>query len=50
MTEAGPAFLFAGEFVCLLFSVILMLYFADRVRCELFQTLYELARRHRLLG
>ncbi len=50
MTEAGPAFMFAGEFLCLLFSVIAMLYFADRVRSEFFQTLHELAKRHRFLG
>jgi len=50
MTDAGPAFLFAGEFLCLLFAVIAMLYFADRVRCELLQSLYEIARRHHFRG
>jgi hypothetical protein len=50
MTDAGQALLFAGEFLCLLFSVIAMLYFADRVRSELLQILNELAKRHHFRG
>jgi hypothetical protein len=46
MTTAGQAFLFAGEFVCLLFAAIAMMYFADRLRSDVLGSLNEPSKRH----
>jgi hypothetical protein len=34
MTAAGQAFLFAGEVFCLLFALIALIYFAERLRTD----------------
>jgi len=34
MTTAGQAFLFAGEVLCLVFAMIALIYFADRLRSD----------------
>jgi hypothetical protein len=46
MTTAGQALLFAGEFVCLLFAAIAMMYFADRLRSDVLASLNEPSKRH----
>jgi hypothetical protein len=46
MTTAGQAFLFAGEFICLLFATIAMIYFADRLRSDVLRSLNELSKNH----
>jgi hypothetical protein len=50
MTTVGQAFLFAGEFVCLLFAAIAMMYFADRLRSDVFGSLNEPSKRHHFRG
>ncbi len=46
MATAGQAFLFAGEFICLLTAVIAMLYFADRLRSDILRSLNEHLKNH----
>jgi hypothetical protein len=46
MTTVGQAFLFASEFICLLFAVIAMIYFADRLRSDVLRSLNELSKNH----
>ena len=42
---AVQALLFAGEFTCLLFAVIAMMYFADRLRSDVLKGLHEPSKR-----
>jgi hypothetical protein len=46
MTTAAQALLFVGEFICLLFATIAMMYFADRLRYDVLKSLHELSKRH----
>jgi hypothetical protein len=46
MTTAGQAFLFAGEFACLLFAAIAMMYFADQLRSDVLESVNESSKRH----
>jgi hypothetical protein len=46
MTTAAQALLFVGEFICLLFATIKMMYFADRLRSDVLKSLRELSKRH----
>ena len=50
MSTAGLAFLFAGGFSCLLFAVIAMLYFAERLRSDFLARLDEPSKHHRFRG
>ena len=50
MSTAGLAFLFAGGFSCLLFAVIAMLYFAERLRSDFLAGLDKLSKHHRFRG
>jgi hypothetical protein len=45
-TAATQALLFAGEFICLLFAAIAMMYFADRLRSDVLKSLHEPSKRH----
>ena len=46
MTTGAQALLFAGEFICLLFAAIVMMYFADRLRSDVLKSLDEPSKRH----
>jgi hypothetical protein len=46
MGTVGQAFLFAGEFICLLFATIAMIYFADRLRSDVLRSLSEPSKNH----
>ena len=46
MTAAAQALLFAGEFICLLFAAIAMMYFADRLRSDILKSLSEPSKHH----
>jgi len=46
MTTGAQALLFAGEFICLLFAAIVMMYFADRRRSDVLKSLDEPSNRH----
>jgi hypothetical protein len=50
MTNAGQALLFAGGFFCLLTAVIAMLYFAERLRSDLLESLNKPSEHHRFRG
>ena len=45
MTTGAQALLFAGEFICLLFAAIVMMYFADRLRSDVLKSLDEPSKR-----
>ena len=42
---AVQVLLFAGEVICLLFAVIAMMYFADRLRSDILKSLHEFSKR-----
>ena len=46
MTTGAQALLFVGEFICLLFAAIVMMYFADRLRSDVLKSLDEPSKRH----
>ena len=46
MSTGAQALLFAGEFICLLFAAIVMMYFADRLRSDVLKSLDEPSKRH----
>ena len=46
MSTGSQALLFAGEFICLLFAAIVMMYFADRLRSDVLKSLVEPSNRH----
>ena len=46
MSTGAQALLFAGEFICLLFATIVMMYFADRLRSDILKGLDEPSKRH----
>jgi hypothetical protein len=46
MTTGAQALLLAGEFICLLFAAIVMMYFADRLRSDVLKSLDEPSKRH----
>jgi len=50
MTNTGQALLFAGGFLCLLTAVIAMLYFAERLRSDLLESLNKPSEHHRFRG
>jgi len=45
MSTGAQALLFAGEFICLLFAAIVMMYFADRLRSDVLKSLDEPSKR-----
>jgi hypothetical protein len=46
MTAGEQGLVFAGEFICLLFAVIAMIYFADRLRSDVLRRLNGLLKNH----
>jgi len=46
MTTAAQGLVFVSEFICLLFSTIAMMYFADRLRSDVLKRLHEPSKRH----
>ena len=50
MSTIGLTFLFAGGFLCLLFAVIAMLYFAERLRSDFLTSLHQPSKHHRFRG